>query len=171
MNVGVDRINEFSDSDSRGLDILLEIQQSSTRRNAFTQLAIARLLDSNLAAKYAITGRLGNILLLPHPYPLLCGAMFLNETSPFNSVLCFLPWQLSFRQVIPDVKTKTNKNHLRFGLPRLLFPGTSIAITLLPTYSSFLCNTCPHHFNLLSCTFLDVSPTFLSLRLGDIVFR
>ena len=27
-------------------------------------------------------------------------------------------------------------NHLRFGLPLLLFPGTSIAITLLPTYSS-----------------------------------
>ena len=27
-------------------------------------------------------------------------------------------------------------NHLRFGLPLLLFPGTSIAITHLPTYSS-----------------------------------
>ena len=46
-------------------------------------------------------------------------------------------------------------NHLRFGLPLLLFPGTSI--TLLPTYSSSLLDTCPYHFNLLSCTFLDVS--------------
>ena len=42
--------------------------------------------------------------------------------------------------------------HLRFGLPLLLFPGTSIAITLLPTYSSSLLSTCPCHFN---------QPTFL----------
>ena len=52
-------------------------------------------------------------------------------------------------------------NHLRFGLPLLLFPGTSIAITLLPTYPSSLLNTCPYHFNLLSCTFLDISLTFV----------
>ena len=51
--------------------------------------------------------------------------------------------------------------HLRFGLPLLLFPGTSIPITLLPTYSSSLLNTCPYHFNLLSCTFLDISPTLV----------
>ena len=44
-------------------------------------------------------------------------------------------------------------NHLRFGIPLLLFPGTSILITLLPTYSSSLLETCPYHFNLLSCTF------------------
>ena len=52
-------------------------------------------------------------------------------------------------------------NHLRFGLPLLLFPGTSIAITLLPTYSYSLLNTCPYHFNLLSCSSLDISPTFV----------
>ena len=52
-------------------------------------------------------------------------------------------------------------NHLRFGLPLLLFPGTSIPITLFPTYSSSLLETCPYHFNLLSCIFLDVSPTFV----------
>ena len=51
--------------------------------------------------------------------------------------------------------------HLRFGLPHLLSPGTSTPITLLPTYSSSLLNTCPCHFNLLSCTFLDISPTFV----------
>ena len=50
-------------------------------------------------------------------------------------------------------------NHLRlFSLPLLFSPATSI--TLLPTYSSSLLNTCPYHFNLLSCTFLDISPTF-----------
>ena len=41
-------------------------------------------------------------------------------------------------------------NHLCFGLPLLLFPGTSIPITLFPTYSSSLLETCPYHFNLLS---------------------
>ena len=52
--------------------------------------------------------------------------------------------------------------HPRFGLPLLLFPGTSIAITLLPTYSSSLHSTCPYQvFNLLSCTFLDISLTFV----------
>ena len=52
-------------------------------------------------------------------------------------------------------------NHLRFGLPLLLFPYTSIPITLLPTYSSSLLKTCPYHFNLLSCTFLDICHTFV----------
>ena len=51
--------------------------------------------------------------------------------------------------------------HLRFGLPLLLFPDTSIPNTLFPTYSSSLLETCPYHFNLLSCTFLDISPTFV----------
>ena len=55
----------------------------------------------------------------------------------------------------------SNYMYLRFGLPLLLFPGTSIAITLLPTCSSSLLNTCSYHFNLLSCTFLDISPTFV----------
>ena len=52
-------------------------------------------------------------------------------------------------------------NHLRFGLPLLLFPDTSIAIPLLPTYSSSLLSTCPYDLNLLSCTFLNISPTFV----------
>ena len=51
--------------------------------------------------------------------------------------------------------------HLRFGLPLLLFAGISIPNTLFPTYSSSLLETCPYHFNLLSCTFLDISPTFV----------
>ena len=51
-------------------------------------------------------------------------------------------------------------NHFRFGLPLLLFHGTSITTTLLPIHSSSLLKTCPYHFKLLSCTFLDISPTF-----------
>ena len=60
-------------------------------------------------------------------------------------------------------------NHLCFGLPLLLFPGTSIAITLLPTYLSSLLNTCPYHFKLLSSTFLDISPTFPLLILSFLI--
>ena len=36
----------------------------------------------------------------------------------------------------------------------LYSPGTSITITLLPTYPSSLLITCPYHVNLLSCTFV-----------------
>ena len=52
-------------------------------------------------------------------------------------------------------------NHSHFGLPLLLFPGTSIPVTLLPTHSSFLLNTCPYHSNLFSRIFLDISHTFV----------
>ena len=52
-------------------------------------------------------------------------------------------------------------NHLCFGLPLILFPGTSIAITLLPTYSSSLLNTCPYHFNSSSTYFPALSWIFL----------
>ena len=52
--------------------------------------------------------------------------------------------------------------HIRFGLPFLLFPGTSTNITVLPHNPSSLLITCPCHFiNLRSCTFLDISPTFV----------
>ena len=51
-------------------------------------------------------------------------------------------------------------NHPRFGIPLLLFPGTSIVITFLPRYSFSLLNTCPYYFNLLPCTDLDISSTF-----------
>ena len=63
---------------------------------------------------------------------------------------------------LSDKSFQMLSNHLRFGLPLLLFPGTSIPITLLPTYSFSLLNTCPYHFNLLSCTFLAIYPTFVA---------
>ncbi|XP_077994549.1 armadillo repeat-containing protein 3-like isoform X2 [Glandiceps talaboti] len=42
-----------------GLETLQEIEQSSTRQNQFSLAALDRLLDSNLPAKYALTGKLG----------------------------------------------------------------------------------------------------------------
>ena len=55
----------------------------------------------------------------------------------------------------------TLSNHLLLGLPLLLLPCTFITIALLPTQCSSLRITCPYHFNLLSCTFFVISPTFV----------
>ncbi|XP_071087902.1 armadillo repeat-containing protein 3-like isoform X2 [Haliotis cracherodii] len=43
-----------------GLEVLQQIQMSSTRRSPFTDAALERLLDSNLSAKYALSGHLGS---------------------------------------------------------------------------------------------------------------
>ncbi|XP_021356632.1 armadillo repeat-containing protein 3-like isoform X1 [Mizuhopecten yessoensis] len=43
-----------------GMDILQEIQVSGTRKNPFAEAALERLLDSNLSAKYALTGNLSS---------------------------------------------------------------------------------------------------------------
>ena len=94
-----------------------------------------------------------SILLLPsHLFQLLCRVDDSYETPPLTRSCASSP-DNSFS----DKSFLILSNHLRFGLPLLLFPGTSITITLLPTCSSSLLNT----FNLLSCTFLDISPTFV----------
>ena len=89
-------------------------------------------------------------ILLPYPSHFYVGSMFLVRclhlarscaSSPENS--------------LSDKSFLMLSNHLLFGLPILLFPD--IPISLLPTYSSSLLDKCPYHFNLLSCTFLDVS--------------
>ena len=61
---------------------------------------------------------------------------------------------------LSDKSSLVLSNHFRFGLPLLLFHVTSVTITLLPTHSSSLLNTCPYHCKLLSYTVLDISPTF-----------
>ena len=62
-------------------------------------------------------------------------------------------------------------NHLRFELPLLLFHGTSINITHLPTHPSSHLNTCPYHFKLyFPAFFWDISPTFaISLILSFLI--
>ena len=88
---------------------------------------------------------------------LLCGVDVSYETSPLHSVLHSPPPEKS----LSDKSSLMLSNHLRFGPPLLLFPGTSITITLLPTYSFSLLNTRQYYFNLLYCAFLDISPTFV----------
>ena len=85
-------------------------------------------------------------------FPILCGVDVSYESLPAYCVS-------SPDSSLSDKSFLMLSNHLRFGLPLLLFHSTSITITLLPTHSSCLLNTCPYHFKLLSCTFLDISPT------------
>ena len=55
-------------------------------------------------------------------------------------------------------------NHLRFGLPLLLFPVTYITITRLAILLLlFDLNACPYHFNFTFLHFLDILSTFVVL--------
>lgn len=42
----------------RALDLLQEINSSANRRNKFSEIALQRLLDSNLSLKYSLTNTL-----------------------------------------------------------------------------------------------------------------
>ena len=107
------------------------------------------------------------IIILPRPFPLLCGVDVSYKTPQFNWVLPFLTLQYSLRQFVPDVIEPPP-----FLSSSLIFTGTSITITLLPTYSSSLLNTCPYHFNQLSCTLLDIFHTFdVALILSFLPFQ
>ena len=66
-----------------------------------------------------------SFLLLPHPFLLSAFIWSPYETPQFNSGLRFLPWQLS-PTILSDMSFLLLSNHLRFGLPILLFPGTAI---------------------------------------------
>lgn len=45
-----------------GMDLLQEIQVSGTRKNPFAEVALERLLDANLSAKYSLTGQLSTYI-------------------------------------------------------------------------------------------------------------
>ena len=53
--------------------------------------------------------------------------------------------------------------NLLFGLPLLLFPGNSISIIFLPTYSWSLLMTCPYHLSLPSLIFISNRSTLTVL--------
>ena len=53
-----------------------------------------------------------------------------------------------------SISSFTTSTNLLFGLPLLLFPGNSISIIFLPTYSWSLLITCPYHLSLPSLVFI-----------------
>ena len=52
------------------------------------------------------------------------------------------------------ISSFTTSKNLSFGLPLLLFPGNSISIIFLPTYSWSLLMTFPYHLSLPSLIFI-----------------
>ena len=59
------------------------------------------------------------------------------------------------------ISSFTASKNLLFGLPLLLFPGNSISIIFLPTYSWSLLMTCPYHFSLPSLIFIPNCSTLM----------
>ena len=53
-----------------------------------------------------------------------------------------------------SISSFTTSKNLLFGLPLLLFPGNSISIIFLPTYSWSLLMICPYHLSLPSLIFI-----------------
>ena len=69
---------------------------------------------------------------------------------------------VSFAPTSPISSFTTSKNRL-FGFPLLLFPGNSISMTFLPTYSWSLLMTCPYHLSLPSLNFIPNRSTLTVL--------
>ena len=62
-----------------------------------------------------------------------------------------------------SISSFTTSKNLLFGLPLLLFPGNSISISFLPTYSWSLLMTCPYHLSLPSLIFIPNRSTLTVL--------
>ncbi|KAK7097085.1 armadillo repeat-containing protein 3-like isoform X2 [Littorina saxatilis] len=65
---GVDEPTATEICNLGGLEILQQIQLSSTRKSPFIDAALERLLDSNLSAKYALTGNLSQMNLIENGF-------------------------------------------------------------------------------------------------------
>ena len=68
-----------------------------------------------------------------------------------------------------SISSFTTSTNLLFGLVLLLFPGNSISIIFLPTYSWSLLMTCPYHLSLPSLIFIPNRST-LTVLVSNLVF-
>ena len=93
------------------------------------------------------------------PFPSVRGGQSISSSSkPF-----YLQHPSPSLPTSPISSFTTSKN-LLFGLP-LLFPGYSISIIFLPTYSWSLLMTCPYHLSLPSLIFIPNRSTLTILRM------
>ena len=89
-------------------------------------------------------------LLLLHPFSLSCGVDVSYEKPPLNPVLR-ASYPDSF---LSDKSFLMLSNHLRFGLPLLLFPGTSITITLFQTFCEYLMSVIHVHSKMVKINYV-----------------
>ena len=86
---------------------------------------------------------------------LLLAAFPFSQGWPQRTIILHIflsPTSVSFAPNSPIPSFTTSKN--LFGLPLFLFPGNSISIIFLPTYSWSLLMTCPYHLSLPSLIFI-----------------
>ena len=105
------------------------------------------------------------ILLQNHGLLLLISAFSFSQRWP-QRIFIFQTFlsstSVSFAPTSSISSFTTSKNIL-FGLPLLLFPGNSISIIFLPTYSWSLLMTCPYHLSLPSLIFIPDRSTLTVL--------
>ena len=93
---------------------------------------------------------------LPTLRILLLSAFPFSQGWPQRTIILHIflsSTSISFAPNSPISSFTTSRN-LLFGLPLFLFPGNSISIIFLPTYSWSLLMTCPYHLSLLSLIFI-----------------
>ena len=104
-------------------------------------------------------------------YDIFLLLLFLLSTFPFSQgwpqriiiLQTFLSLtSVSFALISPIPSFTTSKN-LFFGLPLFLFPGNSISIVFLPTYSWSLLMTCLYYLSLPSLIFIPNRSTLTVL--------
>ena len=104
-------------------------------------------ISKSKAAKLLLSLVLINLLLL---LLLLLSAFPISQGWPQRIIILHIflsSMSISFTPTSFISSFTTSKN-LFFGLPLLLFPGNSISIIFLPTYSWSLLMTCPYHLSL-----------------------
>ena len=92
------------------------------------------------------------------PFPLVRGG---HSVSSFSTSFC-LQHPSPSHQLLPYLLS-LHLTNLLFGLPLFLFPGNSISIIFLPTYSWSLLMTCPYHLSLPSLIFIPNRSTLTVL--------
>lgn len=75
-----------------GMDLLQEIQVSGTRKNPFAEVALERLLDANLSAKYSLTGQLSTYTSF-HQLMILMTIKNVNDVKKLEMYMTFLWWK------------------------------------------------------------------------------
>ncbi|XP_048777082.1 armadillo repeat-containing protein 3-like isoform X2 [Ostrea edulis] len=88
-----------------GMDLLQEIQVSGTRKNPFAEVALERLLDANLSAKYALTGQLSSTNVIEDGF---YDAGQIRPNTKFMSIEDYCKQQLNDKRPVLFINAKAD---------------------------------------------------------------